>query len=122
MYTMVLLREATMWKNRNTHEVREAELPADSSSRLPVAPPAGKELRLFGLAAWTVERFTSRRRRLVDLQWQATRLRQRPVLWSLLVVLSANLLVFGMIAVDASAGTFPLARVVTFLRDRKSVV
>ena len=32
--------------------------------------------------------------RLLDLQWQATRLREQPVLWSLLLVLAANLIVF----------------------------
>jgi ATP-binding cassette, subfamily B, bacterial len=115
MATHWLLRESAVWKDRNTDEVHQAQRHADYAYRLAVDPPAGKELRLFGLAAWTVERFTSRRRRLVDLQWQATRLRQRPVLWSVLVVLSANLVVFGLIAADASAGTLPLARVVTFL-------
>src|SRR5437660_4120082 len=85
-----LLRESAIWRDRNTDEVREAQRHADYAYRLAVEPPAAKELRLFGLAAWTVERFISRRRRLLDLQWQATRLRERPVLWSLLLVLSAN--------------------------------
>ena len=82
-----LLRESAIWRDRNTDEVREAQRHADYAYRLAVDPPAAKELRLFGLAAWTVERFTSRRRLLLDLQWRATRLRERPVLWSLLLVL-----------------------------------
>ena len=45
---------------------------------------------MFGLSGWTVERFRSGRRRLFDLQWQATRLREKSVLWSLLVVVAAN--------------------------------
>jgi ABC-type multidrug transport system fused ATPase/permease subunit len=109
------LRESAIWRDRNTDEVREAQRHADYAYRLAVDPPAGKELRLFGLAAWTVERFISRRRRLLDLQWQATRLRERPVLWSLLLVLSANVTVFWAIASDAAAGRLGLAHVVTFV-------
>jgi ABC-type multidrug transport system fused ATPase/permease subunit len=109
-----LLRESAIWRDRNTDEVRQAQRHADYAYRLAVDPPAAKELRLFGLAEWTVERFTSRRRRLLDLQWQATRLRERPVLWSLLLVLSANLLVFWLIGSDAAAGRLALGRAVTF--------
>jgi ABC-type multidrug transport system fused ATPase/permease subunit len=110
-----LLRESAIWRDRNTAEVREAQRHADYAYRLAVDAPAAKELRLFGLAGWTVERFTSRRRRLLDLQWQATRLRERPVLWSLLLVLSANVLVFWAMASDAVAGKSSLAQAVTFL-------
>ncbi len=109
-----LLRESGVWKDRNTDEVREAQRHADYAYRLAVDPPAAKELRLFGLADWTIERFTSRRRRLVDLRWEATRLRERPVLWSLLLVLSANIAVFWAMAADAAAGRLELARIVTF--------
>ncbi len=109
-----LLRESAIWRDRNTDEVRGAQRHADYAYRLAVDPPAAKELRLFGLADWTVERFTSRRRRLLDLQWQATRLRERPVLWSLLLVLSANLLVFWLIGSDAAAGRLALGQAVTF--------
>ena len=74
-----LLRESAVWRDRNTEEVREAQRHADYAYRLAVDPPAAKELRLFGLADWVVDRFRARRRRLVDLRWQATRLRERPV-------------------------------------------
>jgi len=109
-----LLRESAVWRDRNTEEVREAQRHADYAYRLAVDPPAAKELRLFGLAGWTVERFTARRRRLFDLRWKATRLRERPVLWSLLLVLGANVLVFAAIAGDAAGGNLELARLVTF--------
>src|SRR3984957_1212920 len=109
-----LLRESGVWRDRNTDEVREAQRHADYAYRLAVDPPAAKELRLFGLAAWTIERFTSRRRRLFDLQWQATRLREQPVLWSLLLVLSANVLVFWALANDAASGRLAVGHVVTF--------
>lgn len=109
-----LLRESAVWRDRNTEEVRQAQRHADYAYRLAVDPPAAKELRLFGLATWTVERFKARRRRLFELQWEATRLRERPVLWSLLLVLGANVLVFAAMATDAAAGKLELARLVTF--------
>jgi ABC-type multidrug transport system fused ATPase/permease subunit len=109
-----LLRESAVWRDRNTPEVREAQRHADYTYRLAVDPPAGKELRLFGLAPWTVERFRSMRTRLFDLRWQATRLRERPVVWSLLLVLAANVIVFFAIATDAAAGHLDLGQVVTF--------
>lgn len=109
-----LLRESAVWRDRNTEEVREAQRHADYAYRLAVDPPAAKELRLFGLAAWTVERFSARRRRLFELRWKATRLRERPVLWSLLLVLGANVLVFALMANDAVAGNLGLDRLVTF--------
>src|SRR6266481_1334717 len=85
-----LLRESAIWRDRNTEEVREAQRHADYAYRLAVEPHAAKEVRLFGLAGWIVDRFRARRRLLFELQWQATRLRERPVLWSLLLVLAAN--------------------------------
>src|SRR2546426_3808280 len=93
-----LLRESAVWRDRNTEEVREAQRHADYAYRLAVDPPAAKELRLFGLDGWTVDRFRVRRRRLFELQWEATRLRERPVLWSMLLVLGANVVVFWSLA------------------------
>jgi ABC-type multidrug transport system fused ATPase/permease subunit len=112
--TQWLLRESAVWRDRNTDEVREAQRHADYAYRLAVDPPAAKELRLFGLSTWTVERFTKQRRRLFDLRWEATRLRERPVVWSLLIVLSANVAVFASIALGVNAGRIDLGQAVTF--------
>jgi len=109
-----LLRESAVWRDRNTDEVRAAQRQAEYAYRLAVDPPAAKEVRLFGLSAWTVERFSAARRRLLDLQWKATRLRERPVLWSLLIVLAANVVVFWAMAQDVAVGRLALARLVTF--------
>ncbi len=109
-----LLRESGVWRDRNTDEVREAQRHADYAYRLAVDPPAAKELRLFGLADWILERFRSRRRRLFELRWQATRLRERPVIWSLLLVLAANVVVFWSLGAAATSGNLPLDRLVTF--------
>jgi len=109
-----LLRESGVWRDRETEEVREAQRHADYLYRLAVEAPAAKELRLFGLAGWVVERFRSRRRRLFELRWQATRLRERPVLWSLLLALVANAVVFASLGAAAADGSLPLDRLVTF--------
>jgi ATP-binding cassette, subfamily B, bacterial len=109
-----LLKEAGVWRDRNTEEVRQAQRHADYAYRLAVEPPAAKELRLFGLGNWIVEGFRSRRRRLFELRWQATRLRERPLIWSLLLVLAANIIVFWSLGADAADGRLALGRLVTF--------
>ena len=109
-----LLRESAIWRDRNTEEVRSAQRHADYAFRLAVEPPAAKELRLFGLADWVIERFRSRRRRLFELRWEATRLRERPMIWSLLLVLAANVVVFWSLGSAAASGALPLNRLVTF--------
>ncbi len=109
-----LLRESAVWRAWNDDEVRQAHRHADYAYRLAVEPPAAKELRLFGLADWVVERFSSRRRRLFELRWEATRLRERPLAWSVLLVLSVNIIVFWWMATAALAGHLALARLVTF--------
>lgn len=109
-----LLRESGVWKDRNTDQVREAQRHADYMYKLAVEPQAAKELRLFGLAAWTVSRFKARRRQLFELRWQATRLRERPVIWSLLLVLVANVAVLGAMVTAAMDGRLALGELVTF--------
>ena len=109
-----LLRESGVWKDRNTQAVQEAQRHADYAYRLAVDPPAAKELRLFGLSDWMVERFKSRRIFLYELRWQATRLRERPVLWCVLLVISANVILFWSMAGAATEGSLELDRLVTF--------
>ncbi|HWD77724.1 MAG TPA: ABC transporter ATP-binding protein [Kribbella sp.] len=109
-----LLRESGVWKDRNTNEVRSAQRHANYAYELAVEPGAAKELRLFGLADWTVQRFTERRRRLFELQYAATRLRERPMIWSLLIIVAANGLVFWALGASAIAGDLPLDRLVVF--------
>ena len=109
-----LLRESAVWRDRNTDEVRAAQRDADYAFRLAVDPAPAKELRLFGLAAWVIERFVARRTRLHALQYEATRLRERPLAWSLLLVTAANVVVFWRLASDAGAGTLTLGSLVVY--------
>jgi ABC-type multidrug transport system fused ATPase/permease subunit len=116
-----LLRESAVWRDRNTEEVRAAKRDADYAYRLAVDPPASKELRLFGLAGWTIDRFARRRTRLHDLQYAATRLRERPMAWSVLLVIGANVIVFWALAGAAASGSISLGRVVVFAQSAVAV-
>ncbi len=97
-----LLRESAVWFDRNTDVVRSAQRDADYAYRLAVDAPASKELRLFGLVDWTIDRFIARRTKLHQLQYDATRLRERPLALSLLIVTAANVAVMWALA-DAAA-------------------
>jgi ABC-type multidrug transport system fused ATPase/permease subunit len=109
-----LLRESAIWRDRATDDVRGAQRDADYAFRLAVDPAPAKELRLFGLVEWTIARFVARRTRLHALQYEATRLRERPMIWSLLVVLAANVAVFWSMAADVRDGGLTLGEVVVF--------
>ena len=108
-----LLRESGVWKDRNTDEVNLARQRATYSYDLAVEPAPAKEVRLFGLAGWTVDRFAGQRRDLFELQYAATRLRERSVLRALALVLVGNGVVFWWLADQASSGAMPLGEVVT---------
>jgi ABC-type multidrug transport system fused ATPase/permease subunit len=109
-----LLRESAVWRDRNTDEVRSAQRHAEYAFRLAVDPAPAKEVRLFGLASWIVDRFVEHRTRLHELQYQATRLREKPLAWSLLLVLGANVAVFWSLAAATAHGTLHLGYAVMF--------
>jgi ATP-binding cassette subfamily B protein len=112
-----LLRESAIWHDRNTDEVRSAQRDADYAYRLAVDPPASKELRMFGLVSWTIERFVARRTRLHQLQYAATRLREKPLIWSMLVIIGANVVVFWSLANAVTSGRLSLGEVVMFAQS-----
>jgi ATP-binding cassette subfamily B protein len=112
-----LLRESAVWFDRNTDEVRGAQRDAEYAYRLAVDAPASKELRLFGLSSWTLDRFVARKTRLHDLQYTATRLREKPMAWSTILVTAANLVVFWSIASAVSDGRLSLAQAVIFAQS-----
>jgi ATP-binding cassette subfamily B protein len=109
-----LLRESGVWQDRNTPEVRAAQRDADYAFRLAVDPPAAKELRMFGLAGWVLDRFVAARTHLHRLQYEATRMRERSVLTSLAAVVVANGLVFWALAARALDGSIGLGEVVVY--------
>jgi ABC-type multidrug transport system fused ATPase/permease subunit len=109
-----LLRESAVWRDRKTDEVRAAQRDSEYAYRLAVDPPAAKELRLFGLAGWTIDRFLARRRRLHQLQYEATRLREKSVLGSLALVVAANAVVFWALADSAASGALALGALAVY--------
>jgi len=109
-----LLRESSIWRDRNTDAVRLAQREADYAYRLAVDPPAAKELRVFGLPDWVLGRFLTSRRRLHRLQYEATRMRERSLLLSLAVVLAANGLVFWMLGAAALDGRLAVGSLITY--------
>jgi ABC-type multidrug transport system fused ATPase/permease subunit len=116
-----LLRESAVWRDRNTEQVRSAQRDAEYAYRLAVGPAPAKELRLFGLAGWVVQRFVERRTLLHALQYEATRLREKPVLWSLLIVSIANIVVFWALATTALNGHLSLGSLVVFAQSAVGV-
>jgi ATP-binding cassette, subfamily B, bacterial len=84
------------------------------SYELAVDPQPAKELRLFGLAGWAVERFITRRKQLFELQYRATRLREKSVIWCMLIVIVANAAVFGALGLSAVSGDIALDRLVVY--------
>lgn len=116
-----ILSDSAIWHLRNTPEVRRAQREAEYAYRLAVDPPASKELRLFGIAGWTIDRFLLRRTRLHELQYAATRLRERPMIWSILIVTAGNVFVFWTLAAAAFAGRLSLGAAVTYIQSAVAV-
>jgi ATP-binding cassette, subfamily B, bacterial len=110
-----LLRESTVWRTWRSEEVMRAQRHADYAYRMAVDVPAAKELRLFGLGGWTVSRFASYRRELLQLSLHALHLRERSLLWAALAAFAGNGLVVGLLAADALAHRVGLGDLVMFI-------
>jgi hypothetical protein len=80
-------------------------------------------LRLFGLAG-TIDRFIAKRTGLHDLQYApyvATCLREHSVIWSMLLVVSASVLVFWLLASPAADSRISLGEVVVYVQSSVGV-
>jgi ABC-type multidrug transport system fused ATPase/permease subunit len=112
--THVLLRDASVWQAWLDRSVVTAQRHVDYAYRMAVYAPAAKEVRLFGLVDWVVERFTSRRLRMVEALFEARRLRLGPLRWGILAVVLPNAVVFWFLAHDALSGHLGLGPLVVF--------
>ena len=110
-----LLRESSIWGDRDEGDVLTAQRRAEYAYRQAVDSAAAKELRLFGLSEWTVSQFAASRRKLVDLRWQATRLRRKPLRWTIALLVAANSILLWSLARDALAGLIGIGEVVLFV-------
>lgn len=108
-----LLKESTVW-DRSEGAVRLAERHAEYAYHLAVDASPAKEMRVFGLTEWVVNRFAASRRRLVDARLHHTRLRRRPLVWAIVILLIANGLTVWSIAAAAMDGRISAAELVVF--------
>ncbi|MFI9503355.1 ABC transporter ATP-binding protein [Nocardia sp. NPDC052566] len=108
-----LLRESSVWKDRNTAEVELTRQHANYAYELAMEPEFAKEVRLFGLPDWVVERFARWRLELYDAQYSATRLRERSVLGAAALVIVGNMAVFGLMGFRYIAGDWPLPELIS---------
>ena len=107
-----LLRRSAVWQDRAAPEADLARQHADYAYELAMDPRFAKEVRLFGLDGWVVDRFTRWRRALHDAQYLATRLHQRSVAAAAVLVLVGNVVVFGFMGHLAVTGAWPLSHAV----------
>jgi ATP-binding cassette, subfamily B, bacterial len=112
--THVLLRETALWRIYGNEDVILQQRHATYAYNLGVRAEASKEIRLFGLADWATNRFADRRRRVANALFNARKLQQRSVFWSLVFIVAANAIVFWLLAHDATSGRLALSSVVVF--------
>jgi ABC-type multidrug transport system fused ATPase/permease subunit len=103
-----------MWKIFSAEGVTTQQRHVEYAYRLAVDAPAAKEIRLFGLSDWAVERVRRLRTKLSEALFHERRLRQRPLGMTVALVVTGNLLVFGSLARDAAAAHISLSSVVVF--------
>jgi ABC-type multidrug transport system fused ATPase/permease subunit len=109
-----LLKDSAMWRIYDHEGVTAQRRHVDYAYRLAVDSLGAKEVRLFGLSDWMVDRFTRLRRTLADLLYRERRLRQRGLTLSLLVIGAGNTAVFGSLAHGAITGTLHLDHLVVY--------
>jgi ATP-binding cassette, subfamily B, bacterial len=108
----VLLKGSSFWANRGDPEVQAELRHAEYSYRLAVDAAPAKELRVFGIGGWVVDRFSSRRNKLLDLQWQAMKLNQRSLSTVFVVLAAAYAVVLIPLTRSALNGDRSLASLV----------
>jgi ABC-type multidrug transport system fused ATPase/permease subunit len=106
-----LLRESSFF-NQSDPEVQLEQRHADYAYRLAVEAGPAKEVRIFGLGGWVVDRFALRRGRLLDLQWSSVRLRQRSLLSVFAVLTITHAIVLVSLVRSALHGELGLGSVV----------
>ncbi|WP_237742915.1 ATP-binding cassette domain-containing protein [Actinopolymorpha alba] len=77
---------------------------------------AAKEVRLFGLAGWLLERYSSTWKGAMALVWRHRHRGLGSLMVAAVCMLGANGLVFALLARDASAGVVSLAAIVTLMQ------
>jgi len=114
LWSHSLLRKSSVWKAWEDPTVVDEMRHVNYAYNLAVRAPAAKEIRLFGLADWTVDRYFSRRKRMVELTIKARSLKKAPITLAVAAIVGGNVLLFWSIANDASAGRITIGSVTVF--------
>src|SRR4029077_2614675 len=109
-----LLRKSSVWKAWEDPTVVDEMRHVNYAYNLAVRAPAAKEIRLFGLADWTVDRYFSRRKRMVELTIKARSLKKAPITLAIVAIAGGNVVLFWSLARDASAGRITIGMVTVF--------
>src|SRR5262249_27713919 len=88
--TPFLLNKSSIWQVRSSPAIVQAERHASYAYQLAVDAKSAKEVRVFGLADWVVDRFATHRRHVVDLFFKERAMRERPVRWAFLIIVLSN--------------------------------
>ncbi len=107
-----LLRSSSFWDNRGHPEVQLEQRHADYAYRLAVDAGPAKEIRVFGIGGWVVDRFALRRTRLLELQWQAMRMKQRSLFAVFVILATGHGVVLTALVRSALNGQRPLSSMV----------
>jgi ATP-binding cassette, subfamily B, bacterial len=78
--------------------------------------PAAKELRLFGMVGWLVDRYTTAWREAMVMVWRNRTRSLGPIMVTSVGMLVANAAILALLAYDASAGAVSLASLVTLVQ------
>ncbi len=109
-----LLRKSSVWKAWEDPSVVDEMRHVNYAYSLAVRAPAAKEIRMFGLADWTVDRYFSRRKKMVELIIKARALKKAPITLAIAAIAGGNVTLFWSIANDASSGAIAIGTVTMF--------
>ena len=107
-----LLRGSSFWAHRGDSDVQQEQRHADYAYRLAVDAAPAKEIRIFGIGGWVVDRFAAKRMSLLNMQWKAMQLQQRSLASVFAVLGVAHLVVLIPLFRSALNGTYGLSSVV----------
>ncbi|MEY2471009.1 MAG: ATP-binding cassette, subfamily bacterial [Actinomycetota bacterium] len=109
-----LLRKSSVWKAWEDPTVVDEMRHVNYAYNLAVRAPAAKEVRMFGLADWTVDRYFSRRKKMVELIIKARSLNKTPIAVAIAAIAGGNVVVFWSLAHDASNGHIGIRAITMF--------
>jgi ABC-type multidrug transport system fused ATPase/permease subunit len=81
-----------------------------------VDPSVGKEIRLFGLRDWLLDRYVQSWRSTLSVIWESRNQNLKSILWATVLGLAANALVFGLLARDSWLGAISVATLVSLVQ------